>query len=395
MTLDPALVCDRGVDGPATHVLVLGIGTYDYLLGGILSSPEMAAGMRQVPAAARSGREVADFFLGPFRNEERPLGTLAMVLSEPAPAFCENPGATRRGPLPNGDAATVVDAIHRWLVRGAAGSGNLLVLYFAGHGLTAGSPVLLCRDYGKSELDRFDGAVNLNSLLVGLRTRQAGDQLLVIDACRSEDRVTRLVEPEGTTLGRQVLTPLTSREEGWGQAVQSVHFASSERTAAWAEPDGVTLYCQALLKALSGWGAQPRYGYWVGTGGLSEALDVFVARLAAAGRVAQIPDWTRVGKFKICRPETPMTDVRVACEPEDVWSRPLRLKASGDSVRSEHAHDPAVSTLREWILPVPVGRYTISVEFDGAGDYEDHSVTGLDVGSPAFPVTLALKRRDS
>ena len=393
MSDDRALVWEQTDCSPGTQVLIVGIGAYEYLLDGALAAPDIAAGMRQIPAATRSARELANFFLDDFHNPERPLSSLAIVLSEPAPAMYSHPNANVKGPLPNGDITTVEDAIHRWVERGTGSAGNLLVLYFVGHGLSAGTPLLLCRDYGKSAYNRFDGALNLTSLLLGLGTRQSGDQLVMIDACRTDDRVARLVEGRAGAVGRSVLTPLAESDEGWGKAVQSVHFATSERTQAWAEPDGETLYSTALLKALRGWGAQPRYGYWVGTGGLTEALDEFVPRLGRFGRVRQQPDWIRAGQFKICRPRAPMADAYVTCDPEDVWANPLRLTAEGPNVALHHEHEPSTTSLREWAIGVPAGQYAFGVHFGGTSEYEDLVVDNQLVCPPAYPIRLRPPRR--
>jgi hypothetical protein len=392
MSHDAALIREDPDSVPGTHVLIVGIGTYDYLLDGAMAAPDIAAGMRQIPAAARSARALADFFLDDFDNPERPLGSLAMVLSEPAPATYSHPKANVTGPLPNGDVGTVEDAIHRWVERGTARDGDLLVLYFVGHGVSAGTPLLLCRDYGKSAYNRFDGAVNLTTLLLGLGTMQSGDQLVMIDACRTDDRVARLVEGAAGALGRPVLTPLAQSDDRWGRAVQSVHFATSARTQAWAEPDGETLYSVVLLKALRGWGAQPRYGYWVGTGGLTEALDEFVPRLGRSGRVKQQPDWVRVGQFKICLPRAAMADAYVTCDPDQVWTTPLRLTADGTGVALYHQHEPS-SSLREWAVSVRAGQYSFGVHFDGTSEYEDLLVDNQLVSPPAYPVRLRPSRR--
>src|SRR5271166_2453707 len=88
--------------GPGTHVLLVGIGTYPYLIGGAEPRPDIAEGMRQLDAPSKSARSVADWFLGEFNNPDRPLASLALVLSEPEPSIYEHGTAQRRGPLPTG-----------------------------------------------------------------------------------------------------------------------------------------------------------------------------------------------------------------------------------------------------------------------------------------------------
>lgn len=393
MVADAALVFEKPHDGPGTHVLLLGIGAYDFLLGGKLASADVAQGMKQVPAAARSAEAMADFFLNEFSNPERPLASLALVVSDAEPPRSPHSLPQPGTPPLRGDIADVETAIHNWVQRGTAISGNLMILYFAGHGVSAGSSILLCRDYGKSAYNRFDGAINLNSLLVGLGTMHDGDQLVLVDACRSPDRIERMVRAQNGSVGRSILTPLVAEDENWAEPTQSVHLATSDQAQAWADPKSITIYSSVLIKALRGWGAQSRYGYWVGTTGLAEALDDFVPRVALEGGVKQVPDWLRAGRFKICLPPRAMTDIRISCEPDSVWATRMSLHIEGADFSDRHDHDPTTGRTRVWEVGVPASQYSLGVTFEVAGDWEDLKLPAQAVGPPAFPVVLRPKRR--
>lgn len=173
VSIDPALVFERTPpdEKPGTHVLVIGIGTYDYLIGGNHQNEEAAEGMGQVPSAANSARTVAGWFLDHFENVERPLASVALVLAEDEAAHFEHSRCTIAShPLPNGDIGTVRDAAVAWVARASTRRDSQIILYFVGHGVYAGNSVLLCRDFARQTDARFEGSINLEAFLAALET---------------------------------------------------------------------------------------------------------------------------------------------------------------------------------------------------------------------------------
>lgn len=393
MPVDPALVMQApGLEGAGTHVLVIGIGTYDYLVDGALEDPEVADGMCQLPAAARSARRVASWILDEFDNPDRPLASLALVLSEPAPALFEHPRRTT--PLvtsPTGEVESVAEAVAEWMARASTDRGNLAVLYFVGHGLHAGTSILLCRDYGKSKARRFEYCVNLDDLRVALASMQPDDQLLLVDACRNPDLVDQTLA-RGGSVGRALIAPEPIEDRGGTEAGLSVHFATSVYTSAWADDEGETLFSEALIGALSGGGALPHKGWRVATGGLQEALEAYLSRSAEDAGVEQVPQRGYASSFVICRPRELKVPVYVTCAPETVWTGPMRLDVAGPGSSLSLSHDPA-SASREWRLSLAKESYEFSVSFDVPGEYEGASVRETVV-PPLVPVDLKLARRE-
>lgn len=377
-------------DAPGTHVLVIGIGTYDYLLGGEMKNPEVAGGMHQLPAAARSARAAATWFLEEFDDSRRKLASLAIVLSEKSPARFAHPRCNiPEHDLPNGDIESVSDAIDRWSQRASSDRRNLAVLYFVGHGLHAGSSMLLCRDYGKVKNRRFEWAVNLDDLLVALATKQADDQLVMIDACRNADATDRTLS-RGGRAGRSILAHDPLEDRDGTEAQQSLHFATSQYTEAWGDEDGMSLFSEALLQALSGGGAQLQHGWQVATGGLQEALTTYVRRAAADAGVEQVPDRQRFADFIICKPRQLMVPVHVTCAPETLWSGKMQLLVQGSGAPT--LHDPTTFR-REWVLKLPKASYTFKLSFEGDDAYEDLSASETVV-PPLAPIHIELRRKE-
>src|SRR5262249_47352492 len=157
--------------GPGTHVLIIGIGQYPYLMGGANENPKIAEGMGQLDAPPISARALAKWFLENFKNSERPLASLALVLSDPESARFKHRRTTEGAHnLPKGTADDVQNAIHAWLKRASLNGENLTIFFFSGHGVSASESLLLLRDFGARAQNRFDGALNLEDFRVAMET---------------------------------------------------------------------------------------------------------------------------------------------------------------------------------------------------------------------------------
>lgn len=197
--------------------------------------------------------------------------------------------------------------------------------------------------------------------------------------------------------GRGLLSPRDPEERAGSVATQSVHFATSQYTLAWSQPDGVSLYCTALVQALSGGGMQLHLDWWVSTAGLQVALSAYVTRLAMAGKVDQSPERIRSGQFNVTRPvdsERFPVPVYVTCDADAVWQSRFRLHAEGVKADEAYEHDPERdSSRREWSLMLPTDSYEFSVHFDGVGEYDDVQGRKMVV-PPEMPICLPMRRKE-
>jgi hypothetical protein len=376
-------------------VLVIGIGTYDHLVGGVQVDDEIAEGMEQLPSAATSARAITDWFLGgSFNNSEKPLASLGIVVSEDQVGRYEHAGATKTGhDLPTGTAAAVEMAIEKWLERASSHPDNLAIFYFSGHGIFAGNSVLLCRDYGARRQNRFDGAINFNNLVEAMATKTPTFQVFLADACRTPDSVSNMLT-EFKGAGRSAIAPSPSTERGGTLARQSVHLASSPFTQSWARAEGLTIYADALIRALSGGGAQIDMGMWVGTEGLQNALATYTARMAQREGVEQEPDRTKSARFKVHRPVRVDVPVYLTCEPTDVWSFSFTVEArAGQAVACHLKHDPADDRDRsELEIMLPCDKYEVSASFSDEAPYQ-HFIGSVLAFPPEAPLCLPFVRK--
>ncbi|MEG3148194.1 caspase family protein [Sphingomonas sp. RT2P30] len=382
---DPALIFLDRTDRPGTHVLLVGIGDYPWLEEGSKyvaeEHEEGALGMGQLAAPPISMRNLADWFLDSFQNPERPLASVSLILSEKSPAKYEH---ARRlpntGAVPRGTLDEVRKAVIAWSKRASGRRENSLVFGFCGHGLQAGNPVLLCRDYNEDAESRFQGAIDFEQFRIALSTRQPDTQLILVDACRIPDL-------DDAQLGQATpgnplidLQSLTKRDNA--PALQSVQFATSLYTEAWGRDEGPSLFTEALLKGLDGGAAEMTADWWVTSSRLHTVLTTYLARASSAEGVVQRPAAAQSQDFRICKPGPIAVDVYVSSVNEPaVWQERWRLKAMRPGFEKEFIHVPAAQPdpdFKEWKLRLinPTQQpadviYNVHANFDQGSAFKD------------------------
>ena len=392
---DPAIVYENKSEGPGTHVLLVGIGAYDHLIDGNDMRDAVAEGMEQLVAPPLSVKAIADWFLdGNFRNDVKPLASVAMVVATDGPYVHVHAAATNGGaPVPRGTAGDVVAAIRAWLKRASTSRDNLAIFYFCGHGTFSGSPMLLCRDYGNQEFDRFDGAINFGGFRSGMEYQVPGQQILMADACRTPEAIPNALAGLPNA-GHSAVTPQPLDGGLPPAARQSVHFATSHLTQSFGRTAGIGLYAEALLKALAGGGAQIEEDNWVGTSGLQNALEAYCMRLAADAGLQQEPDRTRAGRFNIHRPAKVEVPVYLTCDPGEALDSGFNIVAERDGALAlAHEHDPADKPGCRCVdLLLEPDKYQVTATFAATSSFAGGTRTVL-VHPPATPLLMKITRR--
>jgi hypothetical protein len=326
--------------------------------------------MGQLKSPPISAREMTNWFLDRFDNPERPLASVALVISDPNSKKLEHsaaPAAPRE--LPLGTADEVESAIQHWVARASSNKENLTIFYFCGHGVSTSESVLLLRDFGAKPEKRFDGALNLNDFLGGMQTKLPEHQLFLIDACRVPTSLARSVlgKPH---LGRSGVDPDDLELRGGAAARQSVHHSSSALEPSYGRIAGASLYTEALIRALDGGGAQSNLGMWVGTPGLQTALAAYTPRLAAKEQVDQVPELLRSVQFKIHKPKKILVPLYITSAPREALSL-ARIEAKLGSAISG-LFDPQVDPpCEEWVMLLPVREHMVAANFRPPATYHD------------------------
>lgn len=382
---EPELVFFDGTDEPGTHVLIVGIGHYPCLLGGEKENSSLAEGMGQLDAPPISARKLAQWFLEDFHNPEKPLRSIAMVVSEREPSTFQHARALPPHPLPRGDGAEVEDVIQRWIARSSGKSDNLTVFFFCGHGISSAQSVLLLRDYGAKPFHRFDGALNLSAFRVGMQTMTPNEQLFIIDACRMPsaalDKVRGEVRP-----GRTAISPADLDDRGGQPARQSVHHATSDLAPAYGRVDGPSLYTEALLMGLNGGGVQPNFdpsNLWVGTNALQTAVSAYVARLAAKEKVEQLPDVSGAISFKIHQPLEVAIPLHVISHPPEAMKQ-ARVEARLDKDVKSYYDFREHEAAEEWVVNLSYCAHTIFASFHENLGFEDERLVNTPMPPESY-----------
>ncbi len=342
---DPALLFNDPANRDGTHILLIGVGDYPWLEGGAsCTTPErkaLAMGLGQLGAPPRSMRALADWYLDGFENQERPLASLAMLLSEPAPAQYSHPKLAQPVTVPRGTISDVKKAVSKWIARANKRRGNGVVFGFCGHGVQSGNPVLLCRDYAKDLNNRFGGAIDFANFQIFLSSKQPNTQLLFVDACRTPDAVASQLG--SATPGDALLSgdSLTTRDNA--PAMQSLHFATSLYSVAWGRNDQPSLFTQALIDAFQGGGADSDADWWITTSRLHSALATYLDRMSREEGVSQRPV-AQTQDFKVSKPRSVVIPLYVESADPAIWAESVTIEALREAIMVQKvAHQPPPS----------------------------------------------------
>ena len=361
-----------------THVLILGIGAYRHLNGvdGQLATPHMDLGQLTSPPV--SARKFADWVLNHFENDEAPLGSVELLLSELQPASYKLPDQNQV----NVDTATIdniEEAFYNWLDRCDEHSGNVAIFYFCGHGvMVQGDILLLAEDYGRNSRLPFGSSINFTEMHQGVITGcKAGLQCYFVDACS-------YVPVEGYTSAQAgARNFITSTREGTsGSTWPGPHpprtlvlRAAAPGTFAYGRPNKVSRFTDALVQCLDGRGcaAQPERGKWVVTNtGLPDAVHQVIQWMneTECGPI-QIPTVDRIiGLGRIhTRDEPPVIPVIIQFEPPHaIDNAVLVLEKVKKPSNWRRTRAPKQGTWEP--NQVEVGSYILQAHFN-SGQYEN------------------------
>jgi hypothetical protein len=358
---EPFLVHETAAVGPATHALVIGVGAYPHLNGGSKKRTERHDGMEQLTSPPISARMFASWLLSEFRHPEKPLASVALLLSEAAPApFVDPTNAAKSFAVVEASSANVRAAVQHLFRRGDANADNLLIFYFCGHGIAAGTDTaLLLSDYGADDLNALDGAIDFRRLRLGMGRSKASEQCFFVDACRaSTDTLIEAIGHAG-----QVVIGGGTRDSALPPRRAPVFYATLNGFKAFALPGKPTIFTDALLKALRDLAANDEMGDWrVSTNNIQTAVEHVAGRQSLEIRKKQVPtadDTSNIHiNFLTRLPEVP---VYVKSDPpEALASASLVYKPAGGTPLPA---PPEGRDGMEWALQLPSGSYDFTVSF--------------------------------
>ncbi|MFF3411673.1 caspase family protein [Streptomyces sp. NPDC002742] len=274
-------VWESGLAGPAVHALVIGVGAYDWFLGGTHHEKGrrgdwLSKEFTQLASPPVSARALCEGLLEGFRDLPGglSLGSLEAVVSAKEQMILKGDDGAE---VPLGPATLegVEEAFLSWYDRCDSDPDNVALFFFCGHGVQVGRgpQILLLQDTGKNSHGYFRTALELDALVEGMEGNSARTQCFFVDACRfaperlyreKEVRATRLLEPLGRPITRDRVV-LHSTQRG-AKAHGSL------------EGEGVTHFTEAVLRALLTPESDSAGAAWTVT---TETVGKFVRELMA------------------------------------------------------------------------------------------------------------------
>ncbi|MGA1867759.1 MAG: caspase family protein [bacterium] len=368
-------------NSPATHVLIIGVGNYPHLPGGSSEhKTESHGGMKQLSSPPLSARKIADWCAKKFKNRNKPLGSISLLVSESNPAPLKFEGAQNSIIPKPANISNVKAAVEEWFELGDKNEENLLVFFFCGHGIAKGidEQALLLEDYGKSRLKPMEGSIDFMAFQRGMRRCAASQQCFFIDACRVISDIAIDTTEKGDSIIQDSLErPYSSIWE------PSVFFSTVGGEAAYGRNNQVSLYTEHLLDALNGTGSDDREpdGIWrVSTNHLQIALSESMRK---NGPQIQVPMAGKMTKFYINElAEPPRVPVTIYCNPE-IANNQAKLSY----LLNGNIFDTREPRPEPWIATIQCGYYEFVAEVLGIEkDRKNRSIR-----PPARDVELEVK----
>lgn len=359
--VEPFLIHDLAVAGPATHALVIGVGAYPHLNGGSGKRTVDHDGMEQLTSPPISAREFASWLISEFHHPDKPLASVALLLSEANSApFFDPIDATESFVVAEATSKNVEDAVKAFFKRGDQDAGNQLIFYFCGHGIGQGTDTaLLLSDYGHDEFNALRGAIDFRLLRLGMNRCKAANQIFFVDACRSSTDT--LIEAAGNA--GLVIIAAGRRPAGLEPRRAPVFYATLNGFKAYAIPGKPTIFTDALLKGLRDLGADDEMGDWrVTTGRLQTAVEHVAERAAADIEKRQVPTADDFANFYLTFiKDTPDALVYVVSNPPGaIGSATLSFQLAGGTLTDApfDGRGPEI-----WALQLPSGDYEFTAVF--------------------------------
>jgi Caspase domain len=346
---------------PQTHVFIIGVGHYRYGKGG--SEPVTPDGdyIGQLTSPPASARALANWFIRDFRNDDRPLGSVALLLSEQAAASTYTPPRTALVPAPQAcqvpvaDHAQVKAAALAWIERLKRNKENMAVFYFCGHGMTWNSnTTMLLRDFGRDQNNPIAEAIAVDQVVETMKNCPAIYQAFFIDCCRT--RQDDLLEGQAV-IGTPAffLSPYAKQHADVRR--QAVYYATSDDRPAAGGKNRTSLFTEALMDGLSFVAAENDTGDWVvRTGRLVDAMTRLVAlRPKSAGGTIQIPapKWMHSFDFNNTKMPPEVRTYVTAKDPSKWGDLHLRcVRPSDNAELFNELTDSNKDPFAQWDLPL-------------------------------------------
>jgi hypothetical protein len=354
------LVFEKPQMEPATHALVIGIGAYVHLKGGKGTQSRKVAGMSQLTSPPCSARKFAEWLLKDFKNPEKPLASLDLLISDDSKQDIALPsGETKL--VERATMANIRNAImSRWVPKGNTSADNMVIFYFCGHGVSRGGMTsLLAEDFASDDLNPLAEAIDFRNFHAGMDKCKARNQFFFIDACRSTSRA--LIEEYDHFYGDAIIPPSASYLPV-GQRYAQAYYATLAGQSAYGRTGKMTVFTDALIRTLGGFGSEECNGKWeVNSNTIKDGLDVLLHHLLRNSiELEQLVNAETCGRVKFhILEKDPQVILEFGCLPQTRNEDAVLLLKRSDQ------NKPKERKYREenWVIEVVTGDYEFDASF--------------------------------
>jgi len=362
-----AIVYEKPVNGPATHAIVIGVGDYPHLPGG---------GMGQLKSPPYSAHDLARWLIEKYNCPAKPLASVSLLVS----AATASPFTFKVNNIESSINVTpavmpqVKLAVREWRERGHQNTDHVLLFFFCGHGIAAGTDLaLLLSDFGEVPTAPLEGAINFGAFLQGMDECKAREQCYFVDACREGSE---LLIKNYSYRGDPIIQSTGNIPDTNGHSRRLATFFSTLAGAkAYAAPGKPSVFTHALIQALSGLGSTDDDGgpWQVKTTRIQIALEYLMQEASKELKLSQAQfsitgDLAAITLNEVNENEFSVP-VTVVCEPEVAISKAyLQCRDSKSKVKKERR-----PVRKPWCVTLPVGIYDVSAIFKSKA-YKDAEI---------------------
>ncbi|WP_405959873.1 caspase family protein [Streptomyces sp. NBC_00024] len=377
--VERVLFHDSGIDAPAVHALVIGVGGYPFLPGGSRYRPHDGPQweeMTQLTSPPRSALAFAHWLVRGGRGRWTvPMGSVDLLLSCPPD---DNLASSLEAKPPEPTIDNIREAFHEWTMRCAQHSGNIALLYFCGHGLQGDGQYLLASDFNRYSRAPFAQAFDFDETRLALQQSGPRTQLYIVDACRNNC----LERPYGGVAGlaERDLFQTNRCEHELTVRLPAFDRASGDRYE-------VSHLTRALIRSLEGQAATPdelHDGWEVRTDGIRRSIGRLLAEETGEGGSLRAVEATGFGNAALYRLDgPPPAKLTVRCLPAEAAGRtklacvpqhPPDLPTVDCGAAQEFGPDEQGRSVQEWRIQLTSGFYTVSAHCDSTSTTRPHSV---------------------
>lgn len=242
---------------PGTFVMIIGVSSYDHLVGGVRETAASNYGLGQLVVSALTGYELFqwvqnDYQFAPENETPCPLAQCWLILSPTALEVAKMEPAIASHALP----ATFDNCRRSMLVWHKAMAGlsrpaqesSRAFFFFSGHGLEIyqDEQIVLLGDWLRPDGDVND-AINVRRFARALGETFVNNQYFFIDACRNDHPDLRLLDIRGHAA---VTSGLSARANPNNAPILYASAANLQTFQPTSLEDGLSLFGQSLLDGL-------------------------------------------------------------------------------------------------------------------------------------------------